>query len=50
MKGFWPDGIYTAPNDAALQLDIDVAKAFNVTTLRKHVKVEPDRWYYHCDT
>src|ERR1700743_2593762 len=48
-QGFWPDGIYTAPTDQALRSDIEFLKrnGFNVT--RKHVKVEPDRWYYWCD-
>jgi hypothetical protein len=48
-QGFWPDGIYTAPTDGALRSDIEFLKkaGFNVT--RKHVKVEPDRWYYWCD-
>jgi hypothetical protein len=48
-QGFWPDGLYTAPTDGALRSDIEFLKqaGFNVT--RKHVKVEPDRWYYWCD-
>ena len=49
MQGFWPDGLYTAPTDEALQYDMDVALSVNLTTLRKHIKVEPDRWYYHAD-
>ena len=48
-QGWWPDGLYTAPGDAALVFDIAAAKAMGFNTLRKHVKVEPDRWYYHCD-
>ncbi len=48
-QGFWPDGIYTAPSDAALQFDIEAIKAMGFNTIRKHVKVEPDRWYYYCD-
>jgi Glycosyl hydrolases family 2, sugar binding domain/Glycosyl hydrolases family 2/Glycosyl hydrolases family 2, TIM barrel domain len=47
--GYWPEGIYTAPTDAALAFDIRVAKAMGFNTIRKHVKIEPDRWYYHCD-
>jgi Glycosyl hydrolases family 2, sugar binding domain/Glycosyl hydrolases family 2/Glycosyl hydrolases family 2, TIM barrel domain len=48
-QGFWPDGIYTAPTDAALRSDIEMAKAFGFNTIRKHVKVEPARWYYWAD-
>ena len=48
-QGFWPDGIYTAPTDTALKCDIEAIKAMGFNTIRKHVKVEPDRWYYHCD-
>jgi hypothetical protein len=49
-QGFWPDGGYTAPTDAALKFDIQVLKEMGFNTIRKHVKVEPDRWYYYCDT
>jgi hypothetical protein len=48
-QGFWPDGLYTAPTDAALRFDIDVMKKLGFNMARKHVKVEPDRWYYWCD-
>jgi hypothetical protein len=48
-QGFWPEGIYTAPTDAALKFDVEVIKAMGFNAIRKHVKVEPDRWYYHCD-
>jgi hypothetical protein len=48
-QGFWPDGVYTAPTDTALQFDIDAAKRLGFNMLRKHVKVEPDRWYYWAD-
>jgi hypothetical protein len=48
-QGFWPDGIYTAPTDAALKYDIEVTKKLGFNMTRKHVKVEPDRWYYWCD-
>ncbi|MEV7970169.1 PA14 domain-containing protein [Sphaerisporangium sp. NPDC088356] len=48
-QGFWPDGIYTAPTDAALKYDLDQTKALGFNTVRKHVKVEPDRWYYWAD-
>jgi hypothetical protein len=48
-QGFWPDGIYTAPTDEALRHDIGFLKAAGFNLARKHVKVEPDRWYYWCD-
>ena len=48
-QGFWPDGIYTAPTDEALRFDIVETKRLGFNTTRKHVKVEPDRWYYWCD-
>ncbi len=48
-QGFWPDGIYTAPTDEALRYDIEVTKQLGFNATRKHVKVEPDRWYYWCD-
>jgi hypothetical protein len=48
-QGWWPDGLYTAPTDEALQYDIQVEKALGFNLVRKHVKVEPARWYYHCD-
>ncbi len=48
-QGFWPDGLYTAPTDAALRHDIEVTKQLGFNMTRKHVKVEPDRWYYWCD-
>ncbi len=48
-QGWWPDGLYTAPSDEALAFDIAAAKAMGFNLLRKHVKVEPARWYYHCD-
>jgi len=49
-QGFWPDGLYTAPTDEALKFDIQAMKAMGFNTIRKHIKVEPERWYYHCDT
>lgn len=49
-QGYWPDGLYTAPSDEALRRDIEQAKALGFNMLRKHIKVEPARWYYHCDT
>ncbi len=48
-QGYWPDGIFTAPTDQALRSDIETAKTLGFNLLRKHAKVEPDRWYYHCD-
>jgi len=48
-QGYWPDGIYTAPTDEALRYDIQVAKTLGYNLLRKHAKVEPDRWYYWTD-
>ena len=48
-QGFWPDGIYTAPTDEALRYDIEMTKKLGMNMIRKHVKVEPDRWYYWCD-
>jgi hypothetical protein len=48
-QGWWPDGLYTAPTDAALRSDIETIKALGLNMLRKHVKVEPDRLYYWCD-
>ncbi|HUC86065.1 MAG TPA: glycoside hydrolase family 2 TIM barrel-domain containing protein [Candidatus Acidoferrales bacterium] len=48
-QGYWPDGIYTAPTDAALQHDLRFLKSAGFNLVRKHVKVEPDRWYYWCD-
>ncbi len=49
-QGFWPDGIYTAPTDAALRFDVAETKRLGFTTIRKHLKVEPDRWYHAADT
>ena len=48
-QGFWPDGLYTAPTDDALAFDIKAIKAMGFNTIRKHIKVEPARWYYHAD-
>lgn len=48
-QGFWPDGLYTAPTDEALRFDIEFTKKLGFNMARKHVKVEPDRWYYWCD-
>jgi hypothetical protein len=48
-QGFWPDGIYTAPSDEALRSDLMFLKSAGFNLTRKHVKIEPDRWYYWCD-
>lgn len=48
-QGWWPDGLYTAPTDEALVYDIKKTKDFGYNMIRKHVKVEPARWYTHCD-
>jgi beta-galactosidase/beta-glucuronidase len=48
-QGWWPDGLYTAPSDEALVYDIDKTKEMGFNMIRKHIKVEPARWYYHCD-
>jgi hypothetical protein len=48
-QGYWPDGLYTAPTDEALRFDLEQAKALGFNMVRKHVKVEPQRWYYHAD-
>lgn len=48
-QGYWPDGLMTAPSDEALVFDIEAMKSAGFNTLRKHVKIESERWYYHCD-
>ena len=48
-QGYWPDGLMTAPSDAALVHDVSTMKRLGFDVLRKHVKVEPLRWYHHCD-
>lgn len=48
-QGWWPDGLYTAPTDEALKFDIEKTKEMGFNMIRKHVKVEPARWYTHCD-
>ncbi|HPL76244.1 MAG TPA: glycoside hydrolase family 2 TIM barrel-domain containing protein [Paludibacteraceae bacterium] len=48
-QGWWPDGLYTAPTDEALKFDIQKTKDFGFNMIRKHVKVEPARWYTYCD-
>lgn len=48
-QGWWPDGLYTPPSDEAMKYDIEITKKMGFNMIRKHIKVEPDRWYYHCD-
>jgi beta-galactosidase/beta-glucuronidase len=48
-QGWWPDGLYTAPTDEALKFDVVKTKEMGFNMIRKHIKVEPARWYYHCD-
>lgn len=48
-QGWWPDGLYTAPTDEALLYDVQKTKDLGFNMIRKHVKVEPARWYMHCD-
>ena len=48
-QGWWPDGLYTAPSDEAMKYDIQKTKDFGFNMIRKHAKVEPARWYTHCD-
>ena len=49
-QGWWPDGLYTAPTDEALKYDIQKTKDFGYNMIRKHIKVEPARWYAYCDS
>lgn len=48
-QGYWPDGAYTAPTDEALLYDIELTRRAGFNVIRKHMKTEPQRWYYHCD-
>ena len=48
-QGYWPDGVYTAPTDAALRFDIEAAKRLGLVAIRKHLKIEPERYYYWAD-
>lgn len=48
-QGYWPDGLLTAPTDEALRFDLEQTKALGFNMVRKHVKIEPARYYYHCD-
>jgi len=49
-QGWWPDGLHTAPTDDALKFDIEKTKEMGFNMIRKHIKVEPARWYRHCDS
>ena len=49
-QGYWPDGAFTAPTDEALKYDIELAKRAGFNVIRKHIKVEPQRWYHYCDS
>jgi galactose mutarotase-like enzyme len=49
-QGWWPDGLYTAPTEAARRFDLVTLKGLGFNLIRKHVKVEPARWYYDCDS
>ena len=48
-QGYWPEGLYTPPSDAAVERELSEVKALGFNLLRKHAKIEPHRWYYHCD-
>lgn len=48
-QGYWPDGLYTAPSDEAMVFDITEMKRCGFNMVRKHIKIEPQRWYWHCD-
>ena len=49
-QGYWPDGLYTAPTDEALRYDLEKTKEWGFNMVRKHMKVEPERWFWHCDS
>ncbi len=48
-QGYWPQGLYTPPSDAAVVKELEQVKVLGFNLLRKHAKIEPQRWYYHCD-
>ncbi|MCG8526080.1 MAG: hypothetical protein MI748_06855 [Opitutales bacterium] len=48
-QGYWPDGLFTAPTDEALKWDVEQTKAWGFNMTRKHIKIEPERWFYWCD-
>ena len=49
-QGWWPDGLYTAPTEDARRFDLETLKRLGFNLIRKHVKVEPERWYFDCDS
>ena len=48
-QGWWPDGLLTPPSDEGMRYDIEVVQSLGMNMIRKHIKVEPARWYYYCD-
>ena len=48
-QGYWSDGMLTPPSNAALEYDVKLVKSMGFNMIRKHIKIEPLRWYYHCD-
>lgn len=48
-QGYWPDGLYTPPSDDAVEHELHTVRELGFNLLRKHAKIEPERWYYHCD-
>ena len=48
-QGYWPEGLYTPPSEEAMSRDIQTMKDMGFNLLRKHIKIEPQRWYMHCD-
>lgn len=48
-QGYWPDGLYTPPSDTAVEHELHTVRELGFNLLRKHAKIEPERWYYHCD-
>ena len=48
-QGWWPDGLHTPPSDEAMKYDLQITKDMGYNMIRKHIKVEPDRWFYWCD-
>ena len=48
-QGYWPEGLYTPPGDGAMVRELQTIKELGFNLLRKHAKIEPQRWYYHCD-
>ena len=48
-QGYWPEGLYTPPSDGAVEHELHTVRELGFNLLRKHAKIEPERWYYHCD-